>query len=515
MNNYHDIEIIDFLRYGWPISHTGSTGNKSKVNNWKGAEEYPDEVTNYLKNEIKHNSVLGPFDKNPFTEEACYSPLNTRAKKDCNERRIILDLSYPPGNSINDGIDKTKYLESDIELRFPTVDNLIKIVLRKGKNCLLFKRDLKRYYRQIFVDPSCIYLLGYTFGGHIYFDAALPMGLTSSAYIAQRVSSALIFAFQQKRFDAVNYIDDLGGAEVEGKANSAFETLGKILADIGILESKSKACSPAKQMLFLGILIDTENMTVSIDQSRLDQVKSLLDVWENKSEASLKETQSLVGVLSFCATCVREGRLFFSRILNFLKTLPKLGRKTIPNSVKLDVQWWSRFMTEYNGVTVIPSEVWTQPDEIFSSDACLTGGGAWTSTEYMHFVFPDSILKTGKYINQFELYSVLIALRTWKEQFENKNILIYCDNEPTVQILQSGRTACDFSQCCLREIRFHSAKHNFRLRAVHLAGEINRWSDALSRWHIHPKFSQLFLSETAHLSMKEVIPTNLELIEFW
>ena len=334
-------------------------------------------------------------------------------------------------------------------------------------------------------------------------------------HIAQRVSLALIFIFEQKGFEGVNYIDNLGGAEVEGKAHAAFMTLGEILDDIGILESKSKACSPSRKMLFLGILIDTENMTVSIDQSRLDEVKKLLNDWHNKTNASLKETQSLVGVLSFCATCIREGRLFFSRILNFLKTIPKLGRKIIPNSVKSDINWWSSFMADYNGVTVIPTETWTQPDEIFSSDACLTGGGAWTSSEYMHFEFPDDIIQSGKFINQFELYSVMIAIRTWKGKFVKKNILIYCDNETTVQILQSGKTACEFSQCCLREIRFHSAKHNFRLRAVHLAGEINQWSDALSRWHIHPKYSQLFLSETAHLHMKEVIPDNLELLEFW
>ena len=193
MNSYYDLEIIDFLRYRWPISHTGATGNTSKVKNWKGAEEYLSEVREYLKNEIKNNSVLGPFQRNPFEQNACYSPLNTRSKKDSDERRIILDLSYLPGNSINDGIDKNKYLDSDIELRFPTVDSLVKIILKKGRNCLLFKHEMRRYYRQIFVDPSCIHLLGYSFDGQVYFDAALPMGLTSSAYCTEGLIGSYIY----------------------------------------------------------------------------------------------------------------------------------------------------------------------------------------------------------------------------------------------------------------------------------------------------------------------------------
>lgn len=32
------------------------------------------------------------------------SPLNTVPKKDTTDRRVILDLSWPPGTSVNDGI---------------------------------------------------------------------------------------------------------------------------------------------------------------------------------------------------------------------------------------------------------------------------------------------------------------------------------------------------------------------------------------------------------------------------
>ena len=45
----------------------------------------------------------------------------------------------------------------------------------------MFKRDLKRAYRQIPVDPGDIHVLGYKWDNKLYFDTALPMGLKSAA----------------------------------------------------------------------------------------------------------------------------------------------------------------------------------------------------------------------------------------------------------------------------------------------------------------------------------------------
>ena len=61
------------------------------------------------------------------------------------EKRIV-DMSFPRGNSINDGIKKDEYLEEKICLTYPTVDNLVEIVRKKGCSCLLFKRDLRHFY---------------------------------------------------------------------------------------------------------------------------------------------------------------------------------------------------------------------------------------------------------------------------------------------------------------------------------------------------------------------------------
>ena len=265
LHNYRVKEIIQFLKYGWPISHDSRRYNTEKIKNWKGAMINKTAVKAYLENELRYKSVVGPFKSNPFNQPIGFSPLNTRNKKDSMEKRIILDLSFPEGLAVDKGIDKATYLGVNVDWRLPTVDTLAQLMIKKGVGSLLFKRDLKRYYRQIFVDPSDAVKLGYYVDDMIYIDSTLPMGMTSSCYIAQRVSSIIPFIMQQRGYSAVNYIDDLGGVDSASKAELAFEELGNILAEIGILESVQKATPPSTKMVFLGILLDSESQTLSID----------------------------------------------------------------------------------------------------------------------------------------------------------------------------------------------------------------------------------------------------------
>ena len=64
---------------------------------------------------------------------------------------------------------------------------------------------------------------------------------------------------------------------------------------------------------------------------------SLLVEWLKKEEVTRKEVESLVGKLSFIATCVRPGRIFISRLLEYLRGLPRVGKVKVPVSVRKDL----------------------------------------------------------------------------------------------------------------------------------------------------------------------------------
>ena len=104
LKDYSDFKIVEFLTYGWPINYIETTVRPCVPKNHKGATEFKSEINNYIIRELQHGSIVGPFDKNPFKEPLFISPLNSVEKKGSSERRVILDLSFPPDASVNDSI---------------------------------------------------------------------------------------------------------------------------------------------------------------------------------------------------------------------------------------------------------------------------------------------------------------------------------------------------------------------------------------------------------------------------
>ena len=72
-----------------------------------------------------------------------------------------MDLSYPVGKTINDGITEEYYLGKQINICYPNANDLVDIIKLKCQDCLMFKKDLKRSYRQIPLCPGDLHLVGF------------------------------------------------------------------------------------------------------------------------------------------------------------------------------------------------------------------------------------------------------------------------------------------------------------------------------------------------------------------
>lgn len=485
---YDDKLICDLLEFGFPIGFEGEIYDNKKPKNHSGAREYEEFIMQYLQKELNYQAIIGPFKYNPFIgTELILSPLNTVPKSTTGDRRVILDLSFPQENSVNSHISKDVYLGEQINLKYPSVDSLVDLIKQKGKGCHIFKRDLKRAYRQIPIDPGDVHLVGFHWRNHLFVDRVLSMGLRSSAYFCQRVTSVITYIMAQSGYMILNYLDDFAGAETPNVAEHVFNYLGSVLKNCGLEESVEKACPPCTCMTFLGVLFDTETLTLSVTEERVAEILLLVQEWLNKSEATLRELQSLLGKLHFISNCIRPGRLFVSRLLTWLRSLPDDKNKhVIPCYVKKDLLWWSQFLVSYNGVSMMSLEDWTQPDECLESDATLKSCGGWfiQKREFFHVEFPQFILELELSINQFELLAVMICVKVWSSEFNHKKILLKCDNQSTVSVLNSGSSRDAFMQGCLREIQFYAAKYEFEVRSVYFPGVENRTADLLSRWNI-------------------------------
>ena len=143
--DYHDHNICSLLWFGLPINGEVAPVGDRVVKNHSGTTQFARHIDQYLKKEIALGAVLGPFKSNPFPADCIISPLNSTPKKDSQERRVILDLSFPKGKgtSVNAHIDAELYGDMPMNLTYPGVDDFIRLIHRAGLGCHMFKRDLK------------------------------------------------------------------------------------------------------------------------------------------------------------------------------------------------------------------------------------------------------------------------------------------------------------------------------------------------------------------------------------
>ena len=94
LHDYHDKQIIEFLKFGFPVDCTPPVKNPGIPTNHNGAIDFPAQVQEQLDSEVALGGILGPFKEIPFSNPR-FSPLNSVPKKDSSNRRLILDLSFP------------------------------------------------------------------------------------------------------------------------------------------------------------------------------------------------------------------------------------------------------------------------------------------------------------------------------------------------------------------------------------------------------------------------------------
>ena len=164
LTNYWDSQLTELIEFGFPLDFNRSSPLIHEPGNHKSAVEFPADIEAYIEEEKKYGTLLGPFDNHPIPSGHC-SPFMTRAKPNSDRHRIIIDLSWPLGASVNAGIDKTSYLGNVFSLTFPTVDDITSQLKHLGHGALLYKIDVSRAFHHIKIDLGDYDLLGLEWQG--------------------------------------------------------------------------------------------------------------------------------------------------------------------------------------------------------------------------------------------------------------------------------------------------------------------------------------------------------------
>ena len=108
---------------------------------------------------------------------------------------------------------------------------------------------------------------------------------------------------------------------------------------------------------------------------------------------------------------------------------------------------------------------------------------------FMHGMF-EFLQQADPSIAYLELVAVAAAMLTWAERFQNKRIILHCDNMSVVQMINNTTSVCKNCMILIRKLVLHSMYNNLRVYAKYIPTKKNYLADSLSRLKIQ-KFLQL------------------------
>ena len=152
----------------------------------------------------------------------------------------------------------------------PTLQDL----LRQGD--WLVKVDLKDAYFTVPVHPDHHPYLRFVIEGVTYQFTCLPFGLACAPWVFTKLMKTVVTLLRSWGFRMIIYIDDiLVMAESATLVRQHLEVLVHLLQCLGFLINFEKSVmSPTQELEFLGMVVNTDTLTVSLPADKIRQIRS-------------------------------------------------------------------------------------------------------------------------------------------------------------------------------------------------------------------------------------------------
>ena len=197
--------LTEGIRAGFRIGFRyGDVVCRSASSYMQSANLHPEVVSDFLSSELRAGRVYGPV--GPELLPAVHINRFGLVPKGHGSGlwRLIVDLSFPRGASVNDGIEPEV-----CSVHYTSVDAACRRVVALGRGAILAKFDVQGAFRTVPVHPEDRWLLGMNWDDDVYVDKVLPFGLRSAPKVYNAVADALLWILS--RFDGIDgmhYLDD-------------------------------------------------------------------------------------------------------------------------------------------------------------------------------------------------------------------------------------------------------------------------------------------------------------------
>lgn len=495
------------LREGFRVGFQWGAPLRSATANMPSSLLQPDVIEEYISKELSRGRMIGPL---PLTWKSSIhvNRVGLVPKGHVPGKfRLITDLSFPHGASVNDGISSEL-----VSLSYIAVDDVAAIVQVLGRGSLLAKMDIESAYRLVPVHPQDRVLQGIEWDGKVFVDPCLPFGLRSAPKIFNAVADGLCWCLRQAgiRF-VLHYLDDyiIVAPPDSDECARSVKIAERTCAKLGVPLAPGKSVGPVTSLVFLGIRVDTVAGELRLPEGKLERLKSLLLQWQVKKSCRRRELESLIGLLNHACKVVRSGRSFLRRLLDLLHQTDHRpegqGWIRLSNACRGDIAWWKEFVQSWNGVSFLQPPRSLPVVECTTDASGLWGCGAWHGTSWFQVAWDyraNELSIAGK-----ELVPIILACAAWGMAWQACRVRCRCDNQVVVAALTSRSSKDQGVMHLLRCLVFVEARIGCHLFGEYIETYNNDLADDLSRNNLVS-----FLSKVPSAD-KQPTPISLQLLD--
>ncbi len=487
LERYPDQRAAGILHVGFTEGFSiGYSGPRVAMEsrNLVSARRHPEAVREKINKELGLGRVAGPF-LNPPLSNFRVSPIGV-VPKASGAFRLIHHLSWPTGNSVNDGI-----ADELCAVKYSSFDEAVQRVAGLGTSTLLAKSDVKSAFRLLPVRPQDFCLLGFKMDGLYFVDKCLPMGAASAPALFESFSSFLEWALCDKAQcnRVVHYADDFlvyGPPGVGlGSCQWMLIKFQELCAELGVPLAAEKTEGPVSSIVFLGLEIDAVRQLVCIPQDKLLKLRGVVDRACLAKKMNLRRLQSIIGSLSFVTRAIPPGRAFLRRLINLTRGLRKpWHRVRITREAHLDLVMWQRFLHSCNGAAIFQDQVWEDNSEfqLFTDASGSQGCGGYFQGAWFQAKWPEHIVAASPSIAWMEFFPIVVAVSIWGSDLAGKKVIFRSDNEGVVSIINKQSSPCTKIMRLVRFFVMQCLEFNISFKATHIPGLQNEIADSLSRF---------------------------------
>ena len=246
-----------------------------------------------------------------------------------------------------------------------------------------------------------------------------------------------------------------------------------------------KTCGPSMTLSFAGIELDTIKREAHLPLDKLRKCTDFITAFRQRKKITLRESQSLIGLLNFACSVIIPGRAFLRRLIDLTHGIRlshhfiKLNRES-----KEDLNVWLTFLANYNGQSFFIDKRWANSQQLslFTDAAGGVGFGAIFGSEYCYGLWPDTWQHRN--IAILEFYLIVLSLCLWGHGMANRSVLFFTDNEALVYVINKQSCRDKTLMQFVRKLLLVCLQHNILFKAKHIPGTYNRLADLLSRFQV-------------------------------